>query len=335
MLSCYIVRGQVMALKKSKERKGQVSKKAETCPHCGAPLKGSTAKKKKKWHERTSVTLSVAAGLIIVGFGFIHIIRGVVSPYHLPFDIVLKESFGYRETFINAEKIIALPYSAAKIKYPISCKALQSRNYIESGRVFEVRVTRKLRENMKTWQAQFEGALNKPQLQWQDKLLGHSPDIEMDPEDPNAYNNRGIASAKEGRYEAAIAWFTRAFQRNPVFAEAYYNRGLVGLAIGQLGLAISDFTKAVEIKTGFTECYSIRGSIYVAMSKYEQAIYDFTKVIELDPDSTETYFRRSLACYANGQYDRAWQDVRKIQSLGLSVPSGFLTLLRAVSGNQQ
>ena len=118
-----------MILKKSNESKGQVSKKVKTCPHCGAPLEGGKVKKRKKWHERTSVTLCIAAGLIIIGFGFIHVITGVVSPYDLPFDIVLKESFGYRETFINAEKIIALPYSAAKIKYPISCKALQSRHY--------------------------------------------------------------------------------------------------------------------------------------------------------------------------------------------------------------
>ncbi len=324
-----------MALNKSKEHYGKVGSEAEACPHCGAPVNGRTVKKRKKWHERTSVTLCVAAGLIIVGFGFIHVITGVASPFDLPFDIVLKESFGYRETFINARKIISLPYTAAKIKYPISCKVLQSRNYIESGNVFERRMTRHFRENMKKWQAEFERALNKPERQWQDKLLGQTPDIEVDPEDPNAYNNRGIVSAREGQYEAAIAQFTRAFQRNPVFADAYYNRGLIDLAIGQLGQAISDFTKAVEIKPEFIEGYESRGPIYIAMSQYEQAISDFTKVIENDPDSAETYFRRSLACYANGQYDRAWEDVRKIQSLGLPVPSEYLTLLRAASGNQR
>ena len=323
-----------MALNKSKECDGQ-SSEAEACPNCGAPVKGGTAKKRKKWHERTSVTLCVAAGLIIAGFGFIHVITGVVSPFDLPFDIVLKESFGYRETFINARKIISLPYNAAKIKYPLSCKALQSRNYIESGGVFETRMTRHLRDNMKTWQAEFERALNKPERQWQDKLLGQTPGIEIDPEGPNAYNNRGIASAREGQYETAIAQFTRAFQRNPVFAEAYYNRGLVDLAIGQLGQAISDFTKAVEIKPEFIEGYKIRGPIYMAMNQYEQAISDFTKVIEHDPDSAETYFRRSLACYANGWYDKAWQDVHKIQSLGMSVSAEFLTLLRAASGKQR
>jgi len=314
-----------MALIKCKECNGQVSDKVKACPHCGAPVKSGTAEKPRKWHERTSVTLCVAAGLVVIGFGFIHVITGVVSPYDLPFDVVLKESFGYRETFINAEKIIALPYSAAKAKYPISCKALQSRNYIESGSIFETRMTRRLQEDMKNWQEEFEKMLNKPQRQWQDKLLGYTPGVEIGPEDPNAYNNRGIVLTKEGRYEAAISQFTRAFQRNPGFAEAYYNRGLVDLAIGQLGQAISDFTKAVEIKPGFTEGYASRAPIYVRMGQYGEAILDFTRIIENKPDPVEIYFKRSLAYYANGE---------KIQSLGLRIPSGFLTLLSAASGKR-
>ena len=324
-----------MALIKSKKCNGQISKKAETCPYCGAPLKGRTVKKRKKWHERTSVTLCVAAGLIIVGFGFIHVITGVVSPYELPFDIVLKESFGYRETFVNATKIQALPYDAAKIKYPLGYKALQRRGYIESGSMFEARMTRHLRENMEAWQAEFERTLNKPEQRWQDQLRGHIQVPEMDPEDPNAYNNRGIALAREGRYEEALAQFTRAFRRNPVFAEAYFNRGLVDLEIGQLGQAVSDFSNAVQIKPELTEAYSKRGAIYVAMNQYSEAISDFTKIIEMVPTSAEAYFRRSLACYANGRYDRAWQDVYKIQSFDLPVPKGFLALLSAASGKQK
>jgi tetratricopeptide (TPR) repeat protein len=323
-----------MALIKCKECNEQVSDKAAACPHCGAPVKSGMKKKPKKWHERTSVTLCVAAGLIVAGFGFIHIITGVVSPYGLPFDIVLKESFGYRETFINARKIISLPYDAAKLKYPLSCKALQNRNYIESGGVFETRMTRQLQENMKTWQMEFERALNKPRQQWQDKLLGHTSGIESDPEDPNACNNQGITLAEEGQYEAAIARFTRALQRNPVFAEAYYNRGLVDLAIGQLGQAISDLTKAVDIRPGFTEGYACRAPIYFEMGRYEDAISDFTRIIENNPDAVEIYFSRSLACYMNGDYAGAWEDVHKIQSLNLHVPPEFLALLRAASGKQ-
>jgi len=328
-----------MAWMKHKEGKRQPADKAETCPHCGAPIPDRTGKKPKKWHERTSVTLCIAAGLVIVGFGFIHIITGVVSPYSLPFDVVLKDSFGYRETFVNARKIEAIPYLAAQKKYPIGCRVLQRENYMESGTVFETRMTRHLQTDMKKWQAEFstgpltaEQSPGSPWQQWQNQLQGQSHTAQTNPEDPNACNNRGIVAAREGQYETAIAEFTRAFRRNPAFAEACYNRALVYIALGQLGPAISDFTKVVEISPALAEGYTRRGLLHVAMGQYDQAISDFTKVLEIDPASAETYFRRSLAFYAKGRYDKAWEDVRRIQDLGLPIPPEFLESLRAASG---
>ncbi len=287
--------------------------------------------KQKKWHEKTSVTLCVAAGIIIIGLGFIHIITGVVSLYHLPFDITFKESFGYRETFINARKITAMPYVAAKLKYPLGCKILQKLEYIKTSKVFETKMVEQLREVIKIWQAEFEEALNKPQQLWQDQLRGKSKSIEKKASNAEVYNNRGIDAAKKGQYETSISEFTRAFRKNPAYADAYYNRGLVYVTIGQLGPAISDFTQTIEINPEFTDAYVNRGNIHVTMSQYDQAISDFTKVLEIDPKRVEVCFMRAAVCFAKGQYDKAWEDVHTIQNMGLSVPSGFLINLRRAS----
>jgi len=298
-----------MALIECKECKEQVSDKAKSCPHCGAQVKGHKVIKQKKWHERTSVTLCVAAILIILAFGFIHVITGVVSPFGLPFDIALKKSFGYSETFVNAKKITAIPYTAAKIKYPISCEVLQRKEYVESGKVFETRIKHELQGNMKKWQAEFKKALNKPEQHWQDQLKGETKALEREPSDAEVYNNRGIASAKSGQYETAISDFTRAIKRIPGLAEAYYNRGLVYVALGQLNQGVSDFTKALEIKPRFTEACTKRGHLYFAMDQYDQAISDFTKVLEIDPMCAEVCFSRCIVYYAKGEYDKAWEDV--------------------------
>lgn len=305
------------------------------CPHCGAPAEPGESKKPKKWHEKTSVTLCIAAGLVFIGLGFIHIITGVVSPFELPFDIARKESFGYRETFVSARKIKAIPYVAAKIKYPLGCKALQQKNYLESGKVFETRMAGRLKGNMKKWQAEFERTLAKPKGRWQDRLQGQMDVSDLEPEDANVYNNRGIASAGKGQYETAIANFTRAFQRNPVFAEAYFNRGHVYIAIGQLGRGVADFSKAVEMKQGFAAGYVDRGLIHADMSQYDQAISDFTKAIEIDPRRADVRFSRALACCAKGEYDQAWEDVHTIRGLGLAVPTEFLVYLRTASERQR
>lgn len=323
---------------------------ANVCPHCGAPLKGhvlseaegATGKKHKKWHERTSVTLCVASGLGVIALGFVHIITGIVSPYGLPFDIVRKDAFGYRETFVNARKISALPYLLARKKYPLGCEALQRGDYMPSGNTFETRTRRHLREDMSQWQAEFERALNRPQSgsPWADpaqvagleQLRTQAPIIETDPQGPAACNHRGIASAKDAQYENAIAEFTRAMSRDPTFTDAYYNRAIVYAALGQLGQAIADLTIVIEIKPEFAQAYGNRGIIEAALGQYDQAISDFTKVLELDPADRETHMRRSLTFYAKGDYDKAWTDVREMQSLGLPVPAGFLESLRAASG---
>ena len=320
-----------MGLKQNKPSKEKESRGPKKCPHCGAPLEDPNVKKRKKWYERTSVTLCVAVGLIVIGFGYIHVITGVVSPYQLPFDVVLKESFGYSETFVNAEKIKLLPYSAAKKKYPLGCKALQRNNYMDFGNAYEATMTRRLQDNMEQWIEEFDKALNKVEPQWQDQLQQRPQAGRTNPEDPNDYNNRGIAAAREGRYETALALFTRAFQRDSVFAEAYYNRGLVSVSIGLLGQGISDFGKVVEIKPGDPEGYRKRGLLYFANEQYTEAVADFTMILELDSASVHATFRRSLAYYAQGQYDRAWEDVHKIQNLGLTIPSEYLKVLRLVS----
>ncbi len=337
-----------MAWTRRKQSKQQPQGKANVCPHCGAPLKGATGKKQIKWHERTSVTLCVAGGLAVIALGTVHIVTGVVSPYGLPFDVVRKEAFGYRETFVDARKISALPYGLARRKYPLGCEVLQQGDYMPFGNAFETRTQRHSQGDISQWQAEFEHALNRPPsgTLWADPAQGaglesvsrtaagrtQAPLIETDPQGPTACNSRGIASAKDAQYENAIAEFTRAVSRDPTFADAYYNRAIVYAALGQLGQAVADLTIVIEIRPEFAQAYRNRGIIQAALGQYDQAISDFTKVLELDPADSETYMRRGLVSYAKGDYEKAWADVREMQSMGLPVPAGFLESLRAASG---
>jgi tetratricopeptide (TPR) repeat protein len=316
--------------------------KANVCPHCGAPLKGPAGKKQVKWHERTSVTLCVAAGLGVIALGTVHIVTGVVSPYGLPFDIVRKEAFGYRETFVSARKINALAYGLARRKYPLGCEVLLRGDYLYSGNASETRTKRNPQGDISQWQAEFEHALNQPPSgsPWADpaqvtdggRLRATDPSVEADPSDPNACVARGIASAKGAQFENAIAEFTRAANRDPTFADAYYNRSLVYAALGQLGQAVADLTIVIGIKPQFAQAYRNRGILQTTLGQHDQAISDFTKVLELDPADNETYMRRSLAAYAKGDYEKAWADVSEMQSMGLPVPAGFVESLRAASG---
>ncbi len=308
---------------------------AKKCPHCGACAKGHEGTRPKKWHERTSVTLCVAAGLAIIGLGFIHVVTGVTSSYGLPFDILLKDSFGYRETLVDAGRIQALPYAAALHKYPLGVRVLQKRGYLPTGLEFEAEMAAARRQDLQRWQAQFEEALGRPEPRWQDQLRQGGQTPPGDAEAPQAGNQRGVALARQGEYQAAIAEFTRAIRRDPTYADAFYNRAMVYLAIGNLGAAASDFGRVVEIRPDFVEGYIRRARLHAAMNEHDQAISDLTKAVEIDSRCVRAYFQRSLVRYTKGQYDKAWDDVGRIQDLGSAVPPGFIEALHAASGGDR
>jgi tetratricopeptide (TPR) repeat protein len=293
--------------------------------------RGRGATPRKKWYERTSVTLCVAAALIVIGLGFVHVILGVTSPLGLPFDVAVRESFGYREAIVDVARIASLPYAVARFKYPRSVAALQKRGYLDGGPAFEARMTAWQRERVSLWQRQFESALGRQPTCWADSLQGREQASGGDPEDAQSCNQRGIAFARNGEHQAAIAEFTRAIRRNPTFADAFCNRALVSIEIGNLGQAASDLGTVVEIKPGFVEGRIRRGRLYLAMNEQDKAIAEFTRAVEIDPKCAEALFHRSLVYYARGDYDKALADVRDVENLGLSVPAEFLRALRGQS----
>jgi tetratricopeptide (TPR) repeat protein len=280
------------------------------------------------------VTLCVAAALAVVGLGFIHVITGITSPFGLPCDIVFRESFGYREAFVDARAIQSLPYSAARLRHPLGIAALQRGGYLPSGVEFEAAMMAEQQESLAQWQAEFQEALGRPQVCWQERLQGSGQSSEMYPEDARACNRRGIASARQGEFQAALAEFGRAIHRNPAYADAFYNRALVYVAIGNVGQAAADLGAVIEMRPGFVEGYVRRGRLYVTMNEPDKALADFAKAIEIEPACAEAWFHRSLIHYSRGDREKARADVRTLRSLGVSVPSGFLQALGKTSGTE-
>ncbi|MBU1044442.1 MAG: tetratricopeptide repeat protein [Candidatus Omnitrophica bacterium] len=74
--------------------------------------------------------------------------------------------------------------------------------------------------------------------------------IELDPENPEHYYNRGVAQGHLENYELAISNYTKAIKLNPKDSEAYGNRGVAYDALGEESKAIADFEKCVRLNPG-------------------------------------------------------------------------------------
>lgn len=116
--------------------------------------------------------------------------------------------------------------------------------------------------------------------------------IEEDPEDYQAYNNRGVAWCQEGEYDRAIADYSAALEMAGESAEIYNNRGVAWFHKLEYDRAIEDYTRALGADPGFFKAFSNRGAAWFSKGDKAKAVSDYKKALKIDPDSVE--IRRQL-----------------------------------------
>ena len=75
----------------------------------------------------------------------------------------------------------------------------------------------------------------------------YSKAIELDPDDADAYYNRGVAKKKLKDYYGAINDYSKAIELKPDYADAYVNRGISKEDLGDLNGACADWKKAASL----------------------------------------------------------------------------------------
>jgi tetratricopeptide (TPR) repeat protein len=112
--------------------------------------------------------------------------------------------------------------------------------------------------------------------------------IDLDPDNPNAYYERGDYYYEMDEYSKAIADYSKAIQLNPNNANAYYNRGSSYGEIEEYEKAIADYNKVIELAPNDAGAHYNRGCAYHEKGDLPKAVSDLEKCIELsvDPELT-------------------------------------------------
>ena len=84
-----------------------------------------------------------------------------------------------------------------------------------------------------------------------------------------ACNGRGNASIGNGEYDRAIADFDTALFLNPDDGDAYYNRGVAYQQKGDYDNAIADHTKAIALDPTNADAYHMRADAYTAKAQQD------------------------------------------------------------------
>ena len=79
-----------------------------------------------------------------------------------------------------------------------------------------------------------------------------------------AHDNRGVAFARKGQIDAAIADFDEAVRLDPRSAGALSNRGNAYIAKGQFDRSIIDYSEAIRLDPGYVPPYGAEGQLTCA-----------------------------------------------------------------------
>jgi tetratricopeptide (TPR) repeat protein len=110
-----------------------------------------------------------------------------------------------------------------------------------------------------------------------------------------------------GRYQAAIDSATRSLQLNDEQPYAYNNRGYANGKLGKTDSAFRDFERSLALDSANAYLFSNRGQIYYDLKQYDHAAKDYQQALQLDSNLVEVYFRLARLTFAQGQPKAAFQ----------------------------
>lgn len=144
------------------------------------------------------------------------------------------------------------------------------------------------------------------------RLKVASPPIPSESPSSNQMFEKAVRESRSGRAAEAISAFNLAIQMNPDDMEAYFERGMTYASLDQYQRALDDFDLIVRRKPEHVGAYLGRGVARINLSRYEEAAQDLSLVIRREPDNDAAYFDRALAYAGLMQTQKAIADYTEV-----------------------
>ncbi|KAL7868456.1 hypothetical protein SRHO_G00098400 [Serrasalmus rhombeus] len=141
--------------------------------------------------------------------------------------------------------------------------------------------------------------------------------------------DRGNAYFKEGKYEAAVACYTKGMEVDTTNALLAANRAMAHLKLERYAEAEEDCTKAIALDSTYTKAFARRGTARAALGRLSEAKEDFEQVLKLEPGNKQAMnelkkltmeMTASGLQQADGTQRRAIQPISKPEHLRSTKP---------------
>gem|GEM_PF-6259605 len=128
---------------------------------------------------------------------------------------------------------------------------------------------------------------------------------QLQPDQAEAWHNRGTSLAKLMRLEEAIAAYQRATSLAPDYAEAWFNWGSVLLSQAQYEAALRCYDQAIKYRPNYAEVWHNRGNALVHLQRYQAAITAYERATEINPNYGDAWQNRGSVLAKLRRYPEA------------------------------
>lgn len=111
------------------------------------------------------------------------------------------------------------------------------------------------------------------------------------------FKNKGNDAFRNGEFDKAVEWFTKAIEVNPNDHVLYSNRSGAYCSLNKFDEALDDANKCIQINPQFIKGYSRKGLAQEGLGFIEEAMQTYDQGLTYDP-SSELLTERKLECEA-------------------------------------
>ena len=141
------------------------------------------------------------------------------------------------------------------------------------------------------------------------------------------YYNRAKIYFNKANYRRALHNYNKALALNPEDAQAYNNRGLIYYIMKKYSCAQKDFRRAIGIDH-LPRFYNNRAESYLAVKKFDLALRDYTYSLKSAYRNFFTYYNRANFYYHQNEFSKALSDYNQAIKIW---PSYYVFFNRAVT----
>jgi Flp pilus assembly protein TadD len=134
-------------------------------------------------------------------------------------------------------------------------------------------------------------------------LFGHASKII--PDNYIAQEALGLALAKSGRLDEAVAHYSESLRIWPEYDRALIGMGNVLVQQGRMDEAATIANKALRVKPGFAEAHFLLGYVLMKRGKNGEALYHYFAGLRSDPENAEIHHIVGVILGAQGELDES------------------------------